>query len=116
MNILEKIVAEKKVEVARLPKRPVTAEHLRWVAQAYGPRRPFLSELQSPRFGSVALIAEVKKASPSAGLICPNFNPVEIATAYAYAGAACISVLTDEKFFQGSLEFLRQIRQAVPTP
>ena len=58
----------------------------------------------------------MKKASPSRGVICPNFNPVRIAKEYEAAGASCLSVLTDEKFFQGSLDYLRQIRAAVKLP
>ena len=62
------------------------------------------------------MIAEVKKASPSAGVICQDFDPVRIAKEYEAAGASCLSVLTDEKFFQGSLDYLRQIRAAVKLP
>lgn len=115
MNILDTIVEQKRREVARLPARLIAAGDLRDAMLERGERRDFSGALQkaAPR---VALIAEVKKASPSAGVICPNFDPVRIAQAYAAAGASCLSVLTDEKFFQGSLDYLRQIRAAVKLP
>ena len=112
MNILDKIVAQKRIEIAGLPETPVSGELL----QRFGPRRDFLGALKKPRRPGPALIAEVKKASPSAGIICEDFDPVRIAKTYEDAGASCLSVLTDEKFFQGSLDYLRQIRAAVGIP
>ena len=112
MNILDKIVAQKRIEVAGLPETPISAELL----QRFGPRRDFMGALKKPRRPGPALIAEVKKASPSAGIICEDFDPVRIAKAYEGAGASCLSVLTDEKFFQGSLDYLKQIRSAVGIP
>lgn len=116
MNILDKIVAVKREEVARLVRRAAGTENLLWSAKAFGPRRDFADALRFPRRGSIALIAEVKKASPSAGVIRADFDPVKIAKEYEAAGASCLSVLTDEKFFQGSLKFLQQIRDAVQLP
>ena len=116
VNILDKIVEEKKREVANLPVRIIAAGDLRDAMLEYGERRDFLAALKNPPRGDVALIAEVKKASPSAGIICKNFDPVRIAREYEAAGASCLSVLTDEKFFQGSLDYLRQIREAVKLP
>jgi indole-3-glycerol phosphate synthase len=115
MNILDKIVAQKCLEVASLPARTVTAADLRAAIQQRGPRRDFLDALRRASHAP-ALIAEVKKASPSAGLICPNFDAAVIARQYEAAGASCISVLTDETFFQGSLEHLKQVRAAVRVP
>src|SRR5688500_3588737 len=112
MNILDKIVAQKKIEVAELPDEGISAELL----ERAGPRRDFIAALKSPRRTPPALIAAVKKASPSAGVICEDFEPVRIAKAYEAAGASCLSVLTDEKFFQGSLDYLSQIRGAVSIP
>jgi indole-3-glycerol phosphate synthase len=116
MNILDQIVEEKRREVARLPKRAVGADALLWARKAFGDRRDFRAALRCPRQGPLALIAEVKKASPSAGVLRPDFDPVRIAQQYQDGGASCLSVLTDEKFFQGSLDYLRQIRQRVALP
>jgi indole-3-glycerol phosphate synthase len=116
MSILDEIVAQKRVEVARLPKRAVSAQDLRAALKARGGRRDFEAALRKPHSGKMALIAEVKKASPSAGVICADFDPVRIARQYELAGADCLSVLTDEKYFQGSLEYLKQIRAAVKLP
>lgn len=116
MNILDTIVEQKRREVALLPERRIAAGDLRDALLERDERRDFLAALRKPRAGDVALIAEVKKASPSAGVICPDFDPVRIAKEYEAAGASCLSVLTDKKFFQGSLDYLRQIRAAVKLP
>lgn len=114
MNILDEIVEQKKVEIARLPERVLAAGDLRDAMLERGERRDFITAL---RYATrLALIAEVKKASPSAGIICKDFDPVRIAKEYEAAGANCLSVLTDEKFFQGSLDYLRRIRTAVKLP
>jgi indole-3-glycerol phosphate synthase len=115
-NILDKIVEEKKHEVAKLPARLVAAGDLRDAMLGHGERRDFVAALKNPSRGDIALIAEIKKASPSAGVICQNFDPIRIAKEYEAAGAGCLSVLTDGKFFQGSLDHLRQIRAAVKLP
>lgn len=115
-NILDEIVEQKQREIALLPERLIAAGDLRDAVLERGERRDFLGALRKPRAGDVGLIAEVKKASPSAGVICPNFDPVRIAKEYEAAGASCLSVLTDEKYFQGSLDYLRQIREAVKLP
>lgn len=116
MNILDTIVAEKRREIARLPERKVLVADLEEAIRDRGDLRDFLGGLRTPRQGKVGLIAEVKKASPSKGVICADFDPVRIARTYEQAGADCLSVLTDEKFFQGSLDYLKQIRRAVNLP
>ena len=121
MTILDKIVEEKKSEVAKLPERIIAAGDLRDAMLERGEGRDFCGALEKNSRNTehgpcVALIAEVKKASPSAGVICKDFDPVRIAKEYEAAGASCLSVLTDEKFFHGSLDYLRQIRAAVKLP
>ena len=117
VNILDTIVAQKRIEIARLPSGPVTAFHLRSAIQRRGTGvRDFWGALAHPRRGDVGLIAEVKKASPSLGVICADFDPVRIAREYEAAGASCLSVLTDARFFQGSLADLQAIRGAVSLP
>jgi indole-3-glycerol phosphate synthase len=116
VTILDTIVEEKKREVARLPQRSLLVADLKTALEARGGRRDFTGALRKPKSGPVALIAEVKKASPSAGVIRPDFDPVRIAREYEAAGASCLSVLTDEKFFQGSLQDLKQICGAVNLP
>ena len=116
MNILDTIVEQKKREVAQLPARLIAAGDLRDAMLEHGERRDFIAALKTPRVGDIGLIAEVKKASPSMGVICKDFDPIRIAKEYEAAGASCLSVLTDEKFFQGSLDYLRQIRAAVKLP
>jgi indole-3-glycerol phosphate synthase len=116
MNILDTIVEHKRLEVAELPARVIAAGDIRDAMLEHDERRDFLGALRQPRRGKVALIAEVKKASPSAGVICKDFDPVRIAIEYEQTGATCLSVLTDKKFFQGDLEYLRDIRAAVKLP
>ncbi len=116
MSILDTIVEQKHREVAVLPAVDDLRASLRREGAERTDRRDFLEALRHPRRGQVGLIAEVKKASPSAGVIRQDFDPVRIAQAYERAGASCLSVLTDEKFFQGSLAYLRAIRDAVRLP
>ena len=112
-DVLTRIVDHKRTEIAAARAR-IPLEELERQLPGAPPIRDFVQSLRA--HGPVGLIAEVKKASPSAGLIRPDFDPVEIAKTYVTGGAACISVLTDEKFFQGHLDFLGAIRQAVPIP
>lgn len=106
--ILDTIVAQKKREVAALKKRGIRPPG------EVDPPRGFQQALTS--YAGIALIAEAKKASPSKGVICEDFRPVEIARRYEAGGAQCLSVLTDENFFQGHLDYLSQVRKAVGLP
>ncbi|MDA8165558.1 MAG: indole-3-glycerol phosphate synthase TrpC [Desulfobacteraceae bacterium] len=107
--ILDRIVAQKKEEVARLRR-----EGWRAPEQEVAPPRGFRRALVD--YPGVAVIAEAKKASPSKGVICPDFDPVAIARSYAAGGAQALSVLTDELFFQGSLGYIPPVREAVALP
>jgi len=111
--ILETIVERKREEVARLRRGGIVLpEELR--ESPIPGRRGFARSLSD--FQGVAIIAEVKKASPSKGVICENFHATEIAANYHRQGAQAISVLTDVDFFQGNLRYLMEVRQAVPLP
>jgi indole-3-glycerol phosphate synthase len=112
MSRLEEILRVKREEIDALrPRR----DELHKAALLRNDFRGFAAALQRGE-GKMALIAEVKKASPSAGVIVESFDPVAIAKNYARAGVDAISVLTDERFFQGHLDYLKQIRANVPQP
>ncbi|MDH3717095.1 MAG: indole-3-glycerol phosphate synthase TrpC [Planctomycetota bacterium] len=112
-TILDKIVATKREEIARA-KAARAVDDLRAALGTAPPVRDFFAPLAAD--GRVKLIAEIKKASPSAGVIRHDFDPPAIAKAYAEHGATCLSVLTDEPYFQGKLEYLTQVRAAVDLP
>ena len=112
-TILDKITAVKRDEIARAKEAKSQAIVEREAAAAPSPRG-FFSALASGK--PIKLIAEVKKASPSKGVIRADFEPVAIARTYAEHGASCLSVLTDEQFFQGSLDYLQAVRAAVDLP
>jgi len=112
-SILKKIFDHKLIEI-EAAKSQCSLERIREHASAARPVRDFLAALQTP--GEISLIAEVKKASPSKGIIREDFDPVAIAQAYESAGASCISVLTDENFFQGHRDFLVRVGDAVGIP
>ncbi|CAM5531806.1 indole-3-glycerol phosphate synthase TrpC [Eoetvoesiella caeni] len=115
-DILKKILDTKKVEVATARQMRSEADLLR-EAKNRKDVRGFIRALEDKiAQGKPGVIAEIKKASPSKGVIRENFNPTEIATSYAAHGAACLSVLTDVQFFQGSYDYLRQARAACALP
>ena len=115
-DILNTILARKTQEVAERSARVPLAELQARVADA-PPVRGFARALQAAiANGDAAVIAEVKKASPSKGVIRPDFHPADIAVSYEFGGAACLSVLTDVDFFQGADAYLQQAREACTLP
>jgi indole-3-glycerol phosphate synthase len=122
-TILDQIVATKRGEI-EAAKRRRSEESLLKAIESAPPVRNFFQPLaggMSTRAGAaptsrIKLIAEIKKASPSKGIIRADFDPVAIARIYAAHGATCLSVLTDEKYFQGHLDYLTQVREAVELP
>ncbi len=118
MTVLEKIVAVKRQEVAELKKIGLDAVQSRFAGVERGQRRSLQKALAqfSERQSKPNIIAEIKKASPSAGLLRDDFEPQVLARDYQQGGAAAISVVTDKPFFQGSLDWLKQVRPLVDLP
>jgi indole-3-glycerol phosphate synthase len=115
VTLLDQIIADKRIEVEhRRKERPI--EELKEQVVLLGKCRNFYKAVTKPSERGVNVIAEIKKASPSAGVIRGDFAPVTIAKTYEKCGADAISVLTDEKYFQGKLEYIDQVRHAVELP
>lgn len=115
MDILEEIISYKKLEVEK-NKNSLLVEKLKKVHIRHEKNRFSKTIKLKIDKKQIALIAEVKKASPSKGIIRENFNHLEIAKAYERGGASCLSVLTDEKYFQGNLKFIKEIKKEVSLP
>jgi indole-3-glycerol phosphate synthase len=114
-NILDDIIAQKRDEVQQRQSQ-LSLDQLRERIVEKPRCRNFYKAVTQPHPRGINVIAEVKKASPSAGVIRADFDPVQIAQTYERCGADAISVLTDEKYFQGRLEYLEQVKQAVSVP
>ena len=115
-DILEKIIAVKREEITAALKRKPLAE-MRADAESRVLTRDFVGAMRSKiAAGQAAVIAEIKKASPSKGVLREDFIPADIAQSYAEHGAACLSVLTDRQFFQGQVDYLKQARASCQLP
>ena len=117
-DILNKIIATKHDEIAAaMCVKPLSVVRAEAEAMTKAPTRGFARAIEAKiASGQSAVIAEIKKASPSKGILRENFSPAEIATSYAVGGAACLSVLTDAPYFQGSTAYLQQARAACDLP
>lgn len=115
-DILNRILETKFEEIAAA-KESISLEQMQALARAQLPARDFVGAIRARiEADQAAVIAEIKKASPSKGVIRPDFKPAEIAASYERGGAACLSVLTDVQYFQGSPEYLKQARAACDLP
>ena len=115
-DILNKILVAKAIEVAAA-KAKISLDEVKDLALSQSKPRDFIGAIRAKiATNQAAVIAEIKKASPSKGIIRENFNPAEIATSYELGGAACLSVLTDIEYFQGSADYLKQARAACNLP
>jgi indole-3-glycerol phosphate synthase len=115
-DILNKILATKAIEIAAA-KALISLDEIKALALLQPKPRDFIGSIRNKiAAGNAAVIAEIKKASPSKGVIRADFNPAEIAKSYEEGGAACLSVLTDIEYFQGSADYLKQARAACNLP
>jgi len=112
-DILRDIIAKKKERIVSA-KQSQPSEELKTRLAGLPATRPFIEGIIKPK--NISLIAEIKKRSPSGGIICEGFNPAEIAKVYQQAGAQAVSVLTEEDFFSGSLSYINEVKQAVSLP
>jgi indole-3-glycerol phosphate synthase len=115
MNILQKIVDHKKQEIAEAKNRLPESE-LREQAFSHRERRPFFKRLEMPQVAGINVIAEIKRASPSRGIIRPDLDVAKYASDYEVGGASALSVLTDSCYFKGSIEDLKKARKTVSIP
>jgi len=112
-NVLKDIVIKKKAKL-ELARQALPEEELKNRVQGMAPCRPFIEAITKPR--TISLIAEIKKASPSLGVIREDFDPVKIASIYQEAGVQALSILTEEDYFQGNILFINDIKAAVSMP